>query len=68
MKILKHFIVVFVLASAMTYYLYSYKPRDYTTLELINGFILNTGVWLFIFSAPYMILVYLVRQARRYFR
>ena len=67
MKPARHLVILLVMASAMSYYLYSYKPRNYNALELAQNIVINVGLWFFIFAIPYCAVLLLVTRAKRYF-
>jgi hypothetical protein len=61
-----HFLIVLLLASLMTTYLYAYKPREYNTLELVSDFIVNLSFWTVIIGVAYMTAGAIVSFVKQY--
>jgi hypothetical protein len=64
-KMTHHIALLTVLSFAMTYLLYAYKPRNYSSADLVLNFVYNMTVWVIVFGVPDLLIVCLVRWIRR---
>jgi hypothetical protein len=62
-----HALVLFLLSGAVSYFLYAYKPRNYSIAGLLLNFAANIAIWFLLLSVPYsliMLLISLFRQKK----